>query len=465
MERVERGTGPAPLTDLPPRVQPLPPESVQPLSVATDILPTRGKVASPGIDDTLDLDAHIAEGLRRWRVERGRRWLMALPSADTTDQETRSRRLAEAIVDSAIAGMGGLERMQAVIDKVDQVWVHEWDRVSGAARWKRVARHSYWRGLKYRKDTQRAVSMGYDGRKSWSSRYGILRPAPSLRREAERWDFLSQFKGDGIVLAYAGMSWLEERPMHVVEVTDVVHGGEREAFFDERTHLLAAVRQGTRVTEYREYRQVGGILMPYERWVHVLWTLTRYRHEVQLGSGLDQALFEAPEPRSWDGPATRMIVLEHLGEDVADSTLALKIIPIRQKSARRPCRRVDVLSMDLFNTYYLEAFRAAGVAAQGHEDRRVEVVIEEYCIGRPPPPLARPLRHQLVMTVSLSDPVDRGWVWVETVVHAWLEWDAPAITDETGDAVTVKLLQCVARGLAVLVGQYRVSVGDHGPTE
>ena len=454
MERVKPGKGPARLPDLPSTGRPVPPEASQPPPAVADALSRRGKVALPGMDDTLDLEAHIAEGLRRWRVERGRRWLTALPSADTTDQQTRSRRLAEAIVDSAIAAMGGLELMKAVVDKTVQVWNH-----LGDGKWGKLERRSYWRGLKYREDIRRAVAMGYDGRRSWYSRFGIQKPAPDLRSKAERWDFLSQYKGDGILLDYVGVSGTRARPMHVIRVTDMAHGGEREVFFDQQTHLLAAHREGERLTEYMEYRRVGGILLPYEVWVKMGWSLARYRHEIQLDPRLDLALFEAPEPRAWSRESVRMVVLERVGDDVPDSTLALKISPIWQKprppgSGNVP---VDGLSLELLNTYLLEKLKIAGMAAEGDEGRRLEIVIEWYFIARTFPP-----RHKLIVTVRLWSPVDSSWVWSETMEHVWKPLEHPAINDETGDSITYQLLAWVGRGLAVLVGQGQVAGGD-GP--
>lgn len=457
MEMVEPGVGPARLPDVAAIEQLLAPEVPDVLPAIEDALTRRGKSGQAGIDDTLTLEEQIAKAFDRRRVQRERRWLYALPSADTTDQQTRSRRLAEAIVDSAIAAMGGLERMQAVVDKTVQVWFHD----SKDHQWKMAGKQYYWRGLKYGENIGTAVSRGYDGRRSWYSRYGIDLPAPNLRRHAERWDFLSQFRGDGILLEYLGVSGTAGGLMHVIRVTDTMHGGEREAFFNKRTHLLSAVREGKRLTEYSEYREVGGIRIPYELWVGP----TRYRHQIQLNSGLDPDLFEAPEPRTWSRESVRMVVLEHVGEDLADSTLTLKIAPIWQKPVppgeRPAARKLDALSLNLLNTYFLEKFRAAGMAAEGDEDRWLEVVIERYYIAPRPPPW--PPRHQFIFTVTLRNPMDQGWVWEERVEYV-LPLKSPLINDETGDSVTFGLLGCVARGLTVLLGQDPGIAGDGDST-
>ena len=409
------------------------------LSARTDdALTARGKKSLPREQELVDRDAMMMEAIRRKKAQRDRRWLLALPDADTTDQESRTRGIAEAIIDSAIVAMGGLERLQAVTDKTVQVWFYD----SRGGRWKRSEKRYYWRGLRFREDIQRAIARGFDGSRSWYSRFGLSLPAPDLRREAERWDFLSLYKEDGILLQYLGRS-PGSKAEHVIRVTDIAHGRQWEAFFDPRSHLLAAIREGQRLTEYKEYRQVGDILMPYELWVQSGPHLAVYRHVIYVNAGMDLDLFVAPQPRSWSRESVRMVVLEHVGEDLADSTFSLKIRPIWQKPPPSASIMMDGLSLDLLNTYLLEEFRAAGIAAEGEEDRWLEVVIDAYYVGS---------QHQLILTATLREVSDRGWVWSEEMEYVWTPpRGALPINDKVGDAITFQLLTRVGRGLTVLL--------------
>jgi len=95
-----------------------------------------------------------------------------------------------------------------------------------------------------------------------------------------------------------------------------------------------------------------------------------------------------------------MVVLEHVGEDLADSTFSLKIRPIWQKPPPSASITMDGLSLDLLNTYLLEEFRAAGIAAEGEENRWLEVVIDAYYVGFS--------QHQLIFTATLREVSDRS---------------------------------------------------------
>jgi hypothetical protein len=418
-ERLRRETALPPLsTPLPSADEPPLPDLPE-LTIRTDdVLKARGKGSLPTAA-ALDLHEQMMEAFRRKKAQPDRRSLYALPDADTTDQDDRGHGLAEAIIDSAIAAMGGLERLQAVTDKTVQVWFYD----SEKQEWERTEKRYFWRGLRFREDIRRAIARGFDGQRSWYSRFGVNLPAPDLSGKAERWDFLSRYKGDGILLEYVGLSG-RTRPEQVIRVTDVTHGGRQwEAFFDQQSHLLVAIKEGKVLTEYTEYREAGGILLPYELWVQRGRFLSVYRHEIQLNSGLELTLFVAPKARTWSRESVRMIVLEHVGEDRVDGTLSLKIRPIWQKRSP-PGREVDPLSLNLLNTYFLEEFKAAGIAAEGEEVRWLETVIERYFVGS---------NHQLIFTVTLRDMSDRGWVWSEKMEYVWRPLKgAIAINDEAG---------------------------------
>lgn|GEM_PF-4508708 len=195
-ERLRRETALPPLsTPLPSADEPPLPDLPE-LTIRTDdVLKARGKGSLPTAA-ALDLHEQMMEAFRRKKAQRDRRSLYALPDADTTDQDDRGHGLAEAIIDSAIAAMGGLERLQAVTDKTVQVWFYD----SEKQEWERTEKRYFWRGLRFREDIRRAIARGFDGQRSWYSRFGVNLPAPDLSGKAERWDFLSRYKGDGILL-------------------------------------------------------------------------------------------------------------------------------------------------------------------------------------------------------------------------------------------------------------------------
>ena len=156
-----------------------------------------------------------------------------------------------------------------------------------------------------------------------------------------------------------------------------------------------------------------------------------------------------------------MVVLEHVGEDRVDSTLALKIRPIWQKTKPPlvpPAIMMDALSLDLLNTYFLEEFRVAGLVAEGEEERWLETVIDTFFVARVPGSLPR---YQLIFTVTLNDVSEEGRFWSEKMEYVWTPLaGALAVNDEVGDAITFQLLTRVARGLTVLLDLPPVGPAD-----
>ena len=64
---------------------------------------------------------------------------------------------------------------------------------------------------------------GHDGRRAWAYRYGVPVDVGSsrLQYEAERWDFLSRLKGEGIVVAYIGAEEIRSgRRVETVQVDE-----------------------------------------------------------------------------------------------------------------------------------------------------------------------------------------------------------------------------------------------------
>lgn len=188
----------------------------------------------PGDDDLgPESFADRMEELQRWR-------LRSLPLADTTSAAAMNRRRAEEIVDRAIEAMGGLDRLVSVQDMTVavEIWGDRefiWDYWESV--WRAGSTRYYRRGTGFREDLQEDISQGTDTRVSWSIRYGVHIPAPDLRQQAERWDFLSQFRGDGVVVEYVGTRVIRGRKMEGIRVLDVKYGSERTAWFDPRTGL------------------------------------------------------------------------------------------------------------------------------------------------------------------------------------------------------------------------------------
>ena len=75
---------------------------------------------------------------------------------------------------------------------------------------------------------------GFDGRRAWGYRYGVPVGAWqwSLQYQAERWDFLSQFRGEGIRLDYRGQVELSGgRLCEQIAVEDLKYGRDQLACF------------------------------------------------------------------------------------------------------------------------------------------------------------------------------------------------------------------------------------------
>ena len=163
---------------------------------------------------------------------------------------------------------------------------------------------SYLRGDRYRLDIGPRLARGYDGRRSWYLHYGLLLPPRDERYNAERWDFLTRFRGEGLVVEYVGPRKGNYRTLEAVRVIDTVFGRERLAYFDVGDSLLYAEVEAGRATTYRRYREIQGVLTPFE-------IGGGYRWHTELNTGLTADQFEIPEPVSWDPESVRIVVFEH----------------------------------------------------------------------------------------------------------------------------------------------------------
>ena len=288
---------------------PLPEEAMAPPEMALESLAPQaaleveaesrpGPAFLPG--DTVSYDSALTDLYRRKLVELQERRIKVLPLADTTSEAGRRRSRAREIIDRAIEAMGGLERLRALRDK--RVEVKRWDGVRQV--WKSVGVRSYLRGQRYRLDIGPRQARGYDGRQSWLLHYGLLLPPRDERYNAERWDFLTRYRGDGLVVEYVGPRKGNYRTLEAVRVIDTVFGRERLAYFDVGDSLLYAEVEDGRTTTYRQYRETQGVLTPFE-------IGGGYRWHTELDTGLTADQFEVPEPVSWDPELVRMSIFEH----------------------------------------------------------------------------------------------------------------------------------------------------------
>ena len=244
---------------------PLPQVAPPPPVVPEDLAPEPGLEddygAGPAIlpGDTLSYEEALTDLYRRKLVELHGRRIRVLPLADVTSEAGRRRSRAQEIIARAIEAMGGLERLQAVRDK--RIEVEHWNGQRSI--WEGIEVRSYLRGQRYRLDLAPRLARGYDGRQSWYLYYGFLIGPPDERHSAERWDFLTRFRGDGVIAEYVGRRELQFSVLEAVRIIDTKFGRQRLAYFDLEEGLLFAEVEGCRRTTYREYRETRGVLTPF----------------------------------------------------------------------------------------------------------------------------------------------------------------------------------------------------------
>jgi hypothetical protein len=218
------------------------------------------KAGADSLVSFADLQRALIEGREDVLKGYARRWLA---DADTTDAESRNRRQAEAIVDRAIEAMGGLQRMTKLKNKEVTPWFI--DHQTG--KWMATPPLYYKEGRKFREGTNEATMRGFDGYEAWGYRYGVPISVSErgLQQRAERWDFLAQFKGEGVRLSYMGWSSLPGGVQaHTVLVEDMKYGETLVAFFDPFSHLMSGTMRSGRREYISAYRRVEGVLTPYQ---------------------------------------------------------------------------------------------------------------------------------------------------------------------------------------------------------
>ena len=423
--------------------------------------------------DTLSYEDALTDLYRRKLVELHGRRIRVLPLADTTSEAGRRRNRAREIIDRAIEAMGGLERLRAVRDK--RVEVKRWD--DGRQSWESAGVRSYLSGDRFRLDIGPRLARGYDGRRSWYLHYGLLLPPRDERYNAERWDFLTRFRGEGLVVEYVGPRKGNYRTLEAVRVIDTVFGRERLAYFDVADSLLYAEVEGGRATTYRRYRETQGVLTPFE-------IGGGYRWHTELNTGLTADPFYVPEEVSWDPESVRIVVFEHApvppGGPVA---LRLQVADLAQ--GRRPPHDplvkllrgrhpegvpwLGALDMRLMDTYMKRKLRAAGIlAGTDPPDWRLFWQVEGFRIvsegeeGEEGPPLIEPVKvATLEVAVRVQSLRDEGW-WEGSVQHRWVvpkpeteegDWSLKGafIDDRVADDVTWEVIRSASAGIEQLL--------------
>ena len=423
--------------------------------------PRLGPAILPG--DTLSYDSALTDLYRRKLVELHGRRIRVLPLADTTSEAGRRRTRAREIIARAIEAMGGLERLQAIRDKrIEVEWWNARRRI-----WEPGAVRSYLRGQRYRLDIGPGEARGYDGRQSWYLRYGLLLPPRDERHNAERWDFLSRFRGDGVIVEYVGRRQMRFRTLEAVRVIDTKFGRQRLAYFDVGDSLLHAEVESGRTTVYKEYRETQGVLTPFE-------TGGGYRWHTELNTGLTPDRFEVPEQISWEPESVRIVVFEHapvppggpaaLRLQVEDLTQAPRPQddPLEQPRVRRGARLEDLtatrgwrpeprpwlesMEMHLIDTYMKRKLQAAGVlAGTDPPEWRLTWRVEEFWVRTN----RRPPVASIVISVGLQSLRGES-LWEGEVRDQW-KLLGPPIDGGTADGLTSQGISRASAGMKELL--------------
>ena len=252
----------------------------------------------------LDTLALAAEAQRRNERERYAR--LDLGDADTTDAESQRRRRARAIVERAIAVMGGRERFSSIVEMRAHVWIEAWEHVIEfpppphvinignyvypIEEWHynrsgQFASHSL--QMQGSNLPQLAHNPAINRRlytRLFSYRWLFLEQRAKEQRlegEIARWHFIDRFFGDGTVLHYIDSEVFAGQDADAIRVDDRRYGHFLEDFFAQKSGLLLGVREGltpgeaaaykrkyqkrppTWTTIYTKYKRVSGVLTPH----------------------------------------------------------------------------------------------------------------------------------------------------------------------------------------------------------
>ena len=412
------------------------------LSPGTVRLPgEKGEEYRTSADSLPSLEEMEREAARRRSeaiVQYARRWL---PDADTTDEESRRRHKAEEIVDRAIEAMGGLERMQKLRNKKTVISGYRPKKEE----WYQKSETHHAEGRKFvERGLERQWTRGFDGQQTWAYTYGMPVPANawSLQHQAERWDFLSRFKGADILLDYLGARQLSGgRTCETILVEDLKYGTRREACFDPRTHLLVSTTERETETEIHEYKEVSGVLTPYETWTHYLMFVNRNRYDVEYNLDLDDALFSDPGPRTWAAdPMSRLL------HQKASGVRTLRLEEIAQvitgwKANGQPVDVVlDDVTRRLLEFYLTQKLKAASAWNREEPDLRARITIRGFFQAQTRPPACTIHLHLLI-----EEHPGNELVWEQTVSRRWE--GSCGIDGECADDLTSLLADAIGGGL------------------
>lgn len=294
-----------PLADLAPTLPPLPnlPDTI--------LVPGKSEFHAP-MTIMPDLNALADSALQRKIEARETFARVYFGDADTTDEESRRRRRAEAIVERAIREMGGRAALLAIQKMHARVWLEAWEHVEERRDGRiihNVGTYLYpivtwqYHGFDYYINKPIAIKPSFDPSVP-NQAYLTRNPAISRDRfyrlfehrwlffdtrlrelrqhgEVARWHFLDRFLGSGIILDYIGTESFDRQITEVIRVDDRRYGHYFEAFFSQRSGLLLATREGlvaaerhryirrynmqspTWTTTFSKYRPVQNVLYPH----------------------------------------------------------------------------------------------------------------------------------------------------------------------------------------------------------
>ena len=367
-----------------------------------------------------------------------RRWMS---DADTTDADRRSREKAEEIVNRAIEAMGGMDRLLQVQDMHTEIEIYN----PRDFLWIPSGERLFYQGRKFMENLPEGKTRGYDGERAWAYRYGLSSPthAGLLKRQAERWDFISRFKGEGIALHYLGKITLADgESAHAIQVDDRKYGFLREAYFSPSSHLLIAEKQHGVLTKVEEYRTVDGIKTPYEVWRYFHRFITRYRFNTRFNTGLEPSFFDDPGERTWN--SNSMVTL--LGFQ-ADATMQVALSEITQiytiwKNGEPADFIIRDESRHLLDVYLGKKLKSAGVLGDASSRYNVDVTIKGYY--RDPRASIYTINFHLVV----ADKESTKPLLDDIVSHKWKSTLIPPIDQSIAERLTSMLVKSIGHALA-----------------
>ena len=118
------------------------------------------------------------------------------------------------------------------------------------------------------------------------------------RTNADRWDFLTRFRADGVVAEYVGQRQIRGKSVETIRIIDTKYGRQRLAYFDTRNSLLSSETEAGTTTHYVEHRWTGDVFTSFEIAVArpCFGCIARYRWHTELNLDLTPDMFSMPPP-------------------------------------------------------------------------------------------------------------------------------------------------------------------------